>query len=73
MLNDMDIALMATRSYLRSMQIDPRYATRKQIAGAIDDIGRFAPDTMAARWYHNASEAQQKMFMRAFVKWQREA
>jgi hypothetical protein len=63
------IAIGATRSQLRRLNIDPRKASSDDALEALDDIYRVEPELIASLWYGNASDNQIRLFRREWEKW----
>ena len=62
------IALEASRSYLRSMDINPENCVVQDVLDALDDLSRIE-DTIATDWYKNASDYQIRLFHDDFDDW----
>ena len=63
------IALCSTRSYLRSMNIDPKQCTANQAADALDDLQYVDNRTIAAKFAAFASITQLNKFKSDWNKW----
>jgi hypothetical protein len=66
------IALAATRSYLRSMDIDPKLCSSDEAAAALGDLQYVDNRTIAAKFAAFASVTQLNKFHRDWNRWLKE-
>ena len=64
-----EIAHGAARAQMRKMGIEPSERTAQEALAALDDLWRENWYLVAAIWYAEASDNQEKLFRREWKRW----
>ena len=67
-----DIAIGATRSYIREQGAKPEWVSAEEAWRYLDNLARSEPTLIASEFYLEASENQVRLFWREWSRWQRE-